>query len=197
MRSARPTRPLSTLHRSLATLLVLGLSGAPCVAQAPGKWEITLSGGLYIPGDLFQPSGGCFGHDPSLPPCPATQPPTHSVFAGGGRVTAWVSRRIAVEGAVEYSTSTEADDITAANVRLLFGLAHTGKTWWYLTGGPAVVSHTGRGGNSGFGGVLGGGAHIGFAPRLALRVEFEEYLSYANGESYRDPFWLVGVSIAP
>ena len=179
----------------LSTLLVLGLSAAPCLAQAPGTWEITLSGGLYIPGDLFQPSGACFGSDPALSPCPL--PPTHSVFAGGGRVTAWVSKRIAIEGAVEYSTSTAADDITAGNVRVLFGLAHTGKTWWYLTSGPAVVSHTGRGGNVGFGGVLGGGAHIGVTPRLALRAEFEEYLSYANGESYRDPFWLVGVAIAP
>jgi hypothetical protein len=184
-------RRLSSMLLVVVLVLAGEVVGAPgCSAQARGTVEFTPVGDFYFPTQALQPLGSyCYlGFGTVLDPCPQPPPATHLALAAGGRVTAWLTRRVAVEGSLEYSPSTRSDNLIAGNMRVLIGLTRAGTTWWYLTGGPAFVSHTVT---SSFGGVVGGGAHLRLGARLAMRAEFEEYRTVsAPPYSIRDyPQW--------
>jgi hypothetical protein len=139
----------------------------------------------YFPTAAFQ--GACFEG-----PCPLKK---YVAIAFGGRVTAWVSRRLAVEGSVEQSPSTREDNIVAGSVRMLLRLTHVGTTWGYVVAGPALVYHRVGAGTTRLGGVVGGGAHVGLARRVAIQAGLEEYRSSLLGEPRWDLFSSLGLSI--
>jgi hypothetical protein len=119
-------------------------------------------------------------------------------FAVGGRVAAWVSDRLAVEGSFGYSGSgvtakaagfgsadTSANIVTGS-ARLLVGLGPPAlNTSFYLSGGLGLVAHggdayTGTSGTTRVGAVAGVGARFKVAPSLAVRAELEDYLFSAQ-----------------
>ena len=197
-------------------VVVVGLTGAMlvaphCMAQQRGTVEIAAIVGNYFPSDAFdsQQQHSCFlsSCGPGVPPDAVKQ----RSFAPGGRITAWLRRRLAVEATGEYSSSTSVDDIFAASLRGVFALVRAGATAVYLAGGPAAVFHNVATwaphptyddpytlqwmSHSAAGGVVGAGLHIRTSPALALRADYEEYFSSLDGKTQRDPFFSFGVSL--
>jgi hypothetical protein len=161
-------------------LVALSLVVSPSSAQTRGTLKFTLSEGVYHPPAAFQ--AGCY-----VGPCLRT---SHAVAYGAG-VTGWVGKRVAVEGSLRYSPSTGIDDLLVGDIRLLVGLVHAGRTLWYVGGGPAYVSHA----NGGVHGVFGGGVEVGVFSRVAIRAEFEDYVSSRRHSVIQDRFLSLGASI--
>jgi hypothetical protein len=177
-------------HTALVLWLAISIFAAlRCSAQARGTVEFSPVVGAYFPTSQFQ--SVCFSDGPNRQPigCPTAQT---TALALGGRVTAWASKRIAVEGSLWHSPSTPTDDIVTGDVRILLSFFGRNGSWAYMVGGPAFASHEHGGG---FAGVVGAGAHFRVAPRLAIRAEFEEYLSSLEGHSQWDHFLSLGVSV--
>ena len=172
------------------------LAGARCSAQAWGTVEFSPVAGAYL--STAELPYGCFH---VALPNPCTPPKQSTTVAVGGRLTAWLSRGIAVEGSLWDSPSSPAN-VVAGSARLLLGLTPRSGTRVYIVGGPAFVRLFGYDYASSIAGIdLGSvvavGAHVRVAPSLALRTELEQYVySYAEHRQ-RDLFLSLGLSLAP
>jgi hypothetical protein len=190
MRRSSPLRfvQLNQYQPSLALCLAVAIFAAPrCSAQGRRTVELSSVLGTYRATQTFQ-AGSCY-----VGPC-AVPPPIHqNAIMLGGRVTRWVNNRIAVEGSLERSSSTAVDNLVAGNVRALVGLARGGRTLWYVACGPALVLHTGT---TRIGTVIGTGAHLQIASRLAIRADLEDYWSSVGGIAQWDLFSALGLSVA-
>jgi hypothetical protein len=117
----------------------------------------------------------------------------------GGRVTRWLSRRVAVEGSVGYATSEVSG---GSNAFAVTGGVSSGPSAYavtggvsllvsvkprasgasvYFTGGVGAVAHGGDVyvnfvGTTGWGPVVGVGARWRAGPSLAIRAGLEDYL---------------------
>jgi hypothetical protein len=141
--------------------------------------------GVYFPTSEFQATTCHL----VPPPCSATR---QIAVALGGRVTTWVTNRIALDGSLWYSPSTRTDNFVAPNLRVLLGLIRGRGTLVYVAGGAAFVSHTHGASN---GAVVGGGAHLHVVPSLAVRAEFEQYFFSYRGSPERDRVVSLGLSV--
>ena len=180
-----------------------------CAAQGRGTVEVSVAVGNYFPTQNYEPnSGACwsgFHFDNVIPyqPCDVYGSPKQRTFAPGGRLTAWVTQRVAFEAVAEYSGSTVLDNVWAGNVRGLLTLFRTGTMSWYLAGGPAVVAHSGvttvtttEHFTPHWGGVVGGGVHLPTSSRFAVRADLEEYITSDQGSAQHDIFFSLGLSLA-
>lgn len=174
----------------LATLGLAAVLAAPrCVAQSRGTFEFSPVVGAYLPhSQLYQPPsmwcgelgvGGCARE-------------ANAAFAFGGRVTAWLDKRIAIEGSLWHAPATSSDNVFAGNVRVLWGVIGGGNMRAYVVGGPAFVraQHT-----TGLAGVIGAGAHFRVAPGIAIRTEIEEYRSSQGDPAAPVPQWDLMISL--
>src|SRR6266436_8767166 len=97
-----PLRTTATLrHHALAVAVGAAVAVAPCAGQV----EVTWSAGVYAPtADALGGEFICAEGDVSASSCeyPMKQETAPIV---GGRVTDWLSTRIAVEGSVGYARS--------------------------------------------------------------------------------------------
>ena len=189
---------LGQYRRAVILCLIVATLAAPlCSAQARGSVDLSPVVGFYFPTSLFQ-AGCLFEVDGG-----ACLPHQKTAVATGGRVTAWVNERVAVEGSLLYSPSTVLDDLVAGGVRVQLGLLRSSGAWVYVEGGPGLVSHgrPGRERTASLGGLLGVGAHFRLLPWLAIRGDIEEYVSSFRGSSQRgatlqDLFVSMGLSVA-
>jgi len=203
MRPSSPT--LFTFPQQLGSAGILWfavsiLAAPPGSAQKRGTVELSPVAAIHIPTRTIR--GGCFpgflrGPDGQLI-APSCEPsPTH-VAAVGGRATVWRNERIGIEGSLWRSPGSTVDNFVAGDVRVVVNLFGRNGTWAYFVGGPAFVSHTGV--QSTFGGVVGGGAHLRLAPRLAIRPELAGFVTppapATRGGPDWDLMWSLGLSIA-
>jgi hypothetical protein len=172
-------------------LAVAVLAAPRCVAQSRGTLEFSPVVGAYLPHSQLYRTGGCFVLEPGFGGCPRE---ANTAFAFGGRVTAWLDNRIAIEGSLWHAPATSGDDVLAGNVRVLWGVIGGGNMRAYVVVGPAFVhaaQHT-----TGLGGVIGAGAHLHVAPGIAIRTEIEEYRSSQGYPGYSvDPQWDLMMSL--
>jgi len=169
-----------------ASLVAFGL--AVGVTPCAGQFEVTAYGGGYAPtADVMSGAGfACIVPEIVQWPCgsPVKQQTAPVV---GGRVTDWLSTRVAVEGSIGYAPS---------GVRVPGRSSHimTGGLWLlvsvkprasgasvYFTGGVGAVAHGGDWyatmlGTTGWGPVVGVGARFRGGPTLAIRAGLEDYL---------------------
>jgi hypothetical protein len=115
----------------------------------------------------------------------------NTAVALGGRVTAWLDKRIAIEGSLWHAPATSSDDndVLAGHVRVFWGVIGGGNMRAYLVGGPAFVHRAQQ--TTGLAGVIGAGAHFRVAPGIAIRTEIEEYRYSQQGDPQypADPQW--------
>jgi len=112
-------------------------------------------------------------------------------------VTAWVNQRIGIDASLRYTPGRPTHDLVAASVGMQWRLVGGLDSWAYVVGGPAFISNQ-DGGNVdvGVGGVVGGGAHVRVARRLAIRAEFDGFVTSQRYGTQWDPFLSLGLSIA-
>jgi hypothetical protein len=170
--------------------IVAVLAAPRCSAQIRGTVEFSPVVGSYVA--MAPLPSGCF--DVCFPVKENTS------IALGGRVAAWVDKRIAVEGSLLYSASSPAD-VVASSVRALVSVARRPGIWAYVVGGPAFVGlwgypYAGADRRLDLGGVVGGGVHLRVAPSIALRAELEQYFYSFAEHNQRDLFLSLGLSVA-
>lgn len=161
-----------------------------CSAQIRGTLEFSPVVGSYVA--IAPLPYGCF--DVCFPVKQNTS------IALGGRVAAWVDKRIAVEGSLLYSPSAPAD-VIASSVRALVSVTRGPGIWAYVIGGPAFVGlwgyqYAGADARLDLGGVVGAGVHLRVAPSMALRAELEQYFYSFAEHNQRDLFLSLGLSVA-
>ena len=192
-------RTLSVLINgvALATAAAIALAH-PTSAQARRGVEIAPAVGAYLPtGDL--PLGADTGicvPDPSKPDTPDNCLPfsmrAKQAVAVGGRVTAWLSNRGAIEGSFWYSPSgvvggyggyvdsvERAGNFVAGALRFVLNLApHAPAMSALVMGGPAMAyrSHSSYYGTTSFGGALGFALDMHPKRHLGVRAQIEDYL---------------------
>jgi hypothetical protein len=170
--------------------------------------------GVYLPNGRLPAERPPVYNCPKGVPCPYYEYPTpgspeqHSAVAFGGRVTAWVAKRVAVEGSLLYSpssvtgsTSGQSSTMIASDVRVLVGTRGR-DAWAYLLAGPAFVARFGDAyasatGSGRLGGVVGLGADLRVGRSLGIRAEAEQYLYSFQGYHQQDFILSVGLSVAP
>jgi hypothetical protein len=196
---------------ALTTLGTIALAH-PTNAHAQRRIEIAPALGAYVPthhlplgpGDIFFVGGACRGGGP---PCPPAVPESQTrTVAVGGRVTAWLSNRAAIETSFRYaasgvkfvsatpelvdSTVVQRGTIIVADLRLLLALAPQARSKSLIfMGGPAVIRRSGDvyadvRGTTSPGGVLGVGLDIHPGHRVGLRAQIDDYLytvKFASG----------------
>jgi hypothetical protein len=175
-------------------LAVSGLAAPPCSAQVTGTLEFSPVVGTYVA--RSQLPYGCYSLSVSV--CSPVQQRT--AIAVGGRMAAWITKRIAVEGSLWYSPSSPAD-VVATSMRVLLRLTGGARTWVYVVGGPAFVglrgyTYAGSTGGLDRGGVVGIGGHFRVARSLALRAEVEQYRYSFQTYRQQDFFLSLGLSVA-
>lgn len=172
--------------------------------------------GAYMPGRPDDQSFyGCPRGGPPCGPFPSYQ--QTGGLAVGGRVTAWLSNRAAIEGSFWFAPSHVTDvtpyadgymgtdvagHIVATDVRLVLSLIpQTREVSVLLMGGPAVIHRSGVLQNSSefysmsktvFGGVVGFGLDIHPGRGFAIRTALEDYLysfTFNNDRSPIDRVW--------
>ena len=205
------TRILAPHRRKWATELALAAAAAialahPTRAQAQLKLEIAPALGAYAPGgslaDLFVDLFAC-GYPKSIP-TPTTCEIPHlkqdGAVAVGGRVTAWLGKRGAIEGSFWYAPSGltdttrytpsspqgsgggENDNVVVISLRAVVNVVAPVRAMSvFLMGGPAVVRRAGAAWaytskTTSKGGVLGVGLDIHPGHGLAFRAAIENYL---------------------
>ncbi len=184
----------TNLKRRVIVLVLGTTAGSLAItprSSAQVRFEFTPFGGLYLPTskviDQFSTACNC-----------QVSGKQKTNFSLGGRIAAWVSDRLAVEGSFGYSGSgvsitaagfgsadTSANILTGS-ARLLIGLGPRAlNTLFYLSGGLGLVAHggaayTGASGTTRVGAIAGVGARLKVAPSLAVRAELEDYLYSAQ-----------------
>jgi len=206
MKFSSPTLVVRLTQHVPAVVLWLALAiltPPPCSAQVKGTVELSSMVGIY------RPSAQSFT-TPSIFLCPkgalcpnvSAQDHPHSAIVFGGRVTGWISERVALEGSMSYShgfvstpTTPARASIVTTDVRVLVSTRGT-RTWAYLAGGPAMVGRFGDAftTSTGRGGVVGVGAHLRVVRSLALRAEVEDYLYSLDGNPQQDVSLSLGLS---
>jgi hypothetical protein len=186
------------MKRSGLTLLVVlwfaaAVFAAPrCIAQSRGTFEFSPVVGAYIPhSQLYQPpSMWCGEMGPEV--CARG---ANTAFAVGGRVTAWLDKRIAIEGSLWHAPvpGTSSDEVLAGHVRMLWGVIGGGNMRAYVVGGPAFVHRAQQ--TTGLAGVIGAGAHFRVASGIAIRTEIEEYRSSQGDPAAPVPQWDLMISL--
>ena len=162
-----------------ARLVAFGVAVAttPCAGQV----EVTAYGGSYAPtADAISGFSNAF----TFPAQPYAAKQATSPLVGG-RVTEWLSRRLAVEGSVGYASSdlsgTSAYVVTGGVTLLLSVKPRAAGASVYVTGGVGAVAHGGHAyldlvGTTGWSPVVGVGARLRAGPSLAIRAGLEDYL---------------------
>ena len=180
----------------LVIALITFAVAAPCEAQIV---EVTPFAGTYRPQSyLFEIPGTCLG---GVGQCGTYGVTQQTGFAIGARVTAWTSKRLALDLSFGYSRSrverpqvpngldfsvggTEPSNITRGSLGLLVVVTppRTSPASLYLIGALSFVAHGGAayGGTNmlapsqtNWGPLLGVGARLRIDPALALRAELE------------------------
>jgi len=173
----------------------------PTNAQAQRRLEIAPVLGAYMPTRHLPQLGdyeyGC-AVPGGAPPCPAPDFKQTRAVAVGGRVTAWLSNRGAIEGSLWYSPSgvtgwlgyEAAANIVVADLRVVLSLAPPAPTTSVLLmAGPAVIHRSGDAyadvrGTTSPGGALGVGLNIHPGRHFGLRAQIDDYLyrvKFASG----------------
>lgn len=209
----------SILQRFAATAVwtAVALLAAPrCSAQARGTIEFSPVVGVYLPSGRLPavpPNPICLMKGVPVPyledydaACKPTPPSRTSAVRVGGRLSVWMSQRMAVDGSLWYSPSSVTGPnggpaaVVVGDVRLLVKTRGSG-SWAYLVAGPAFVGQLGdtSGTDAGmghFGGVVGVGAHLRVASALALRAEVEDYVYSIESYQHHDFALSVSLSLA-
>ena len=179
---------------ALATAAAIALPHQ-VAAQARRGLEVAPAVGAYLPtGNL--PGGSAFHiciPDPSNPDkCLPFVVRAKQAVAVGGRVTAWLSNRGAIEGSFWYSpsrvvsgflpvdSSEQAGNFVAAALRFVLSLAPRAPAMSALVmGGPAMVHRSFENspeGTTSFGGALGFALDMRPKRHLGVRAQIEDYL---------------------
>jgi hypothetical protein len=197
---------LNHLPRTTGVLLLLGsiTIAGPAPARAQGSTSFTLWGGVYSP----------LGADPNLGAI-GGQVERENSFAGGGRLTLWGRRlfglevvagltpaKVNVAGGVINGTRNL--NVFAGGLKLMLGVSPAvSSVGFHLGAGPALKRRgedvaPGSESHTDFGGVLGAGIRVPFSPRVALRLDAEDYIysgSFGGNEGTRNDLILsTGIS---
>jgi hypothetical protein len=198
------------MKRSRLTLLVIvclavAVLDAPrCVAQSRGTFEFSPVVGANLPHSQLHRNTLCEWIESGFAGCSRE---ANIGFALGGRVTAWLAKRLAIEGSLWHASATSFlhdDDVLAGHVRVLWRVIGGGSMWAYVVGGPAFVrqqtttpafvsQHT-----TSLAGAIGAGAHLRVAPGIAIRTEVEEYYHSSQWVDFpfpADPQWDLMMSL--
>ena len=180
------------------------LLACPIRAQGHRKVEIALALGAYVPGgslaDLFADLFAC-GYPKSITTtCEIPHLKQDRAVAVGGRVTAWLGKRGAIEGSFWYAPSGltdttrytpsspqgsgggENDNVVVISLRAVVTVVAPVRAMSvFLMGGPAVVRRAGAAWaytskTTSKGGMLGVGLDIHPGHGLAFRAAIENYL---------------------
>ena len=183
----RVARVLAGLTRG-ARLVAFGVAVAttPCA----GQFEVTAYAGGYAPS-----ADAMNGADFTCADVGAVNgsglscgsPTKHaSAPVVGGRVTGWLSTRVAVEGSVGYAASgvlrLPAHVVTGGVSMLVSVKPRSATASGYFTGGVGAAAHGGDAyppyllHTTGWGFVVGLGARLRAGPSLAIRAALEDYL---------------------
>lgn len=184
---------MRTSYTILAAVMSITLA-LPRASLAQARFEFTPFAGLYLPtADVIDEFDPTFGQ---------VMVRHKTAFAFGSRIGLWVSRRVALEGALAYSPSGIEAEVegagtadTTANVltwsaHVLFALGQPGaNTSFFLTGGFGFVSHGGDGWDEAdatthVGPIVGVSVRFKVTPSLALRLDAEDRLYSAK---FKDP----------
>jgi hypothetical protein len=196
MRGDCSHRPVPSFARAAGCVGALVLAAVPIRLAGQGKIEFTPFVGMYLPtANEIE-----FRDVVTTGDKVTAKHKTTVIF--GGRLSARVTDRVAVEGSFGYapskvegtytdpSNATQSSDTTGhvilASARVLVGFGpNAGSASWHLILGGGLVSHGGPAydGTSGltdFGGIAGVGAKFKVGPSLAIRVDVEDNLFSAR-----------------
>jgi hypothetical protein len=169
-----------------AGLVAFGI--AVVMTPCAGQFEVTGYAGGYAPTAYVMSGAGfiCTAGEVSGSNCgsPVKQ---ETAPVMGGRVTDWLSTRVAVEGSFGYAPSGvpvqgRSAYIMTGGVSLLVSVKpRASGASVYFTGGVGAVAHGGDWyvamlGTTGWGPVVGVGARLRAGPSLAIRAGLEDYL---------------------
>lgn len=175
--------------RSLLTAAAAIFLAHPTSAQAHRRLELAVTLGAYVP-TRHLPIGpwSDFSSIACIDVCETPTERQRRATALGGRVTAWLGTRGAIEGSFWYAPSGVTGwervrgNIDLASVHLVLSLAPRAPTVSpLLLAGPAVIHRSGDAytdvrGTTSPGGALGMGVGIHPGRRVACRVQVEDYL---------------------
>jgi hypothetical protein len=152
-------RPSQVLVGGIACAALVVLLPSPATAQTHSRFEFAPAFGAYLPthrlpagpGNDFTPyTGGCptIKPDPEPPCLPIVYEHQTSSVALGGRLTAWFSKRGALEGSFWYVPSDVAGGVFAGPAHMLVGGVHLvanvaprrSRVSLLLSGGPVVIT---------------------------------------------------------
>lgn len=164
---------------------VAALPGFPSVGAAQRQIEVVPFVGLYIPTanviDQFDSACSC-----------QVAAKQHTAIDVGGRVVAWVTDRLGLEGAFGFSPSgatatapgyapiDRSGRVITTSARLLAALGpRTRNRYFYVSGGIGLVvrggdAWAGTSGRTRLAGAIGAGVRVELAPPLALRAELAD-----------------------
>jgi hypothetical protein len=174
---------LKHLSPAVAFVAAILASAPPCSAQ--GQVDVTPVVGLYMGSDLFKVNYGDFGSGVEA---------QNDALVLGARVTAWASKRLAVEFSYGHWRSdlsnSASGSVTTASLGLLVTLTSRDSASFFISGGLSSIKLGGAayGGlfavapaQTNWGALVGVGGRVTFSPALALRVEVEDHLYTLTG----------------
>jgi hypothetical protein len=203
------TRPSQVLIGGIACAALVALLPSSASAQTHSRFEFAPAFGAYLPthrlpagpGNDFTPyAGGCPVIKPDPPPAclPMVYEHQTSSVAVGGRLTAWFSKRGALEGSFYWVPSAVAGvfdgpaHLLVGGVNLVANVApRRSRASLLLSGGPVVIHRAGEAyvnvrGTTSPGGMLGIGVDV-RTVGVGLRAQLGDYLSWAKFASANRP----------
>jgi len=182
----------------LATVAAIAFAHPPS-AQAQFRLEVGGALGAYLPAGrlpLRYYSADICIETPEDPECLTGSrsrsggPNAQRTFAVGGRWTAWLGKRGAIEGAFWYSPS-DPGTVVMGSMRAVVSLAPQARTMSViLMGGPALIHRSGfvtglLEDPTAFGGVLGIGLDMHPGHSVGVRAQIDDHL-YRVGRLQQD-----------